>query len=200
MSDDDKGKWLIGGNRARDEFDQPMPTTGSGTSMQDLVIADLEKRKEIGLERYGTLLFPHNGRDMLRDAYEEALDLCVYLRGVMEEWGWGPTRPINKSEVRVELEVAPKDSFFRILATHVPSGVKAKGYGKSQEAAREEALMFLEYRVAEEDRVAGAGGERCGVTDGPGIVCVRPVGHDQMHQQWGDNGILLAEWSGGTRP
>jgi hypothetical protein len=50
-----------------------------------MVIADIEKRKAIGLERYGTLLQPFNGRDALRDAYEEALDLAQYLRQAIEE-------------------------------------------------------------------------------------------------------------------
>lgn len=53
--------------------------------MQDLVMKDIEDRKALGLKRYGTLLQPHNGRDFLLDAYQEALDLCVYLRGVMFE-------------------------------------------------------------------------------------------------------------------
>ena len=69
------------------EGDQPLPQQPpkGSTSMQDLVIADMEKRKALGLERYGTLLHPHNGRDMLQDAYEEALDLCMYLRGCIAE-------------------------------------------------------------------------------------------------------------------
>jgi hypothetical protein len=50
-----------------------------------MVIADIEKRKAVGLERYGTLLQPFNGRDALRDAYEEALDLAQYLRQAIEE-------------------------------------------------------------------------------------------------------------------
>lgn len=53
--------------------------------MQDMVIADLEARKAIGLERYGTLLYPNNGRDMLQDVYEELLDAAVYMRGLMAE-------------------------------------------------------------------------------------------------------------------
>lgn len=65
--------------------EQPLPSRGSGVSVQDMVIADLESRKEIGIERYGTLLRPHNGRDMLRDAYEEAMDLTIYLRGAIAE-------------------------------------------------------------------------------------------------------------------
>lgn len=55
------------------------------TSVQELVRADLVERERVGVERYGTSLFPHNGRDALRDAYEEALDLCCYLRQAMLE-------------------------------------------------------------------------------------------------------------------
>ncbi len=73
-------------DRQHDEHDQAMPKqSDEGPSMQDMVITDIEARKAIGLERYGTLLRPHNGRDMLQDAYEEALDLCVYLRGCIAE-------------------------------------------------------------------------------------------------------------------
>ena len=39
------------------------------------VIADMEDRRRLGIARYGTPLQPHNGRDALVDAYEEALDL-----------------------------------------------------------------------------------------------------------------------------
>jgi hypothetical protein len=42
-------------------------------------------RDALGAERYGTRLQPHNGRDAMRDAYEEVLDLCVYLRSVLYE-------------------------------------------------------------------------------------------------------------------
>jgi hypothetical protein len=58
---------------------------GNIQSLQDQVIADLGERKTLGLERYGTLLFPHNGRDMLQDLYEELLDACCYIKGVMAE-------------------------------------------------------------------------------------------------------------------
>jgi len=51
----------------------------------DLVIADALARDAIGQSRYGTRLQPLNGRDALRDAYEEALDLCVYLRQAIWE-------------------------------------------------------------------------------------------------------------------
>ena len=50
-----------------------------------LVIADMQDRDRIGREKYGTPLQPLNGRDSLVDAYQEALDLCVYLRNEIEE-------------------------------------------------------------------------------------------------------------------
>jgi len=65
--------------------DQPMPKPSGSPAMQDLVIADIEERKRIGIERYGQLLKAHTGRDPLIDAYQEALDLCIYLRQVIYE-------------------------------------------------------------------------------------------------------------------
>lgn len=62
------------------EGDQRLPSPAGGPNMQDLVIKDIEARKEIGLKRYGQLLKADDGRDNLLDAYQEALDLAVYLR------------------------------------------------------------------------------------------------------------------------
>jgi hypothetical protein len=66
-------------------IEQPPPVPGDVTCVQDLVIADMQTRKQIGIARYGTALQPNNGRDALRDAYEEALDLCCYLRQAIIE-------------------------------------------------------------------------------------------------------------------
>ena len=49
------------------------------------VVADMEARDQFGRAKYGTPLQPHNGRDALADAYQEALDLAVYLRQVVHE-------------------------------------------------------------------------------------------------------------------
>ena len=65
--------------------DQPPPVPNDRPAIQDLVIADMKARKAVGLERYGTLLQPGNGRDFLRDLYEELLDACNYVRGAMFE-------------------------------------------------------------------------------------------------------------------
>ena len=56
-------------------------------SIQAQVRRDLVKRELIGRRTYGTSLFAHNGRNALRDAYEEALDLAVYLKQALVEHG-----------------------------------------------------------------------------------------------------------------
>lgn len=85
---------------------EPAPIKNDGQSIHDLVIADIIKqyptdlrpveghssiidelldRKHFGLEKYGTILQAHNGRDPLRDALDEMVDLLVYLRQAKEE-------------------------------------------------------------------------------------------------------------------
>lgn len=65
--------------------DQPPPEPNDNPAIWDLVIADMRERDRIGRERYGTPLQAGNGRKMLVDAYQEILDLAVYLRGEIEE-------------------------------------------------------------------------------------------------------------------
>lgn len=65
--------------------DQPLPVINDAPSVQSMVRADLDAREQVGISRYGTALQPHNGRDALRDAYEEALDLACYLRQAIAE-------------------------------------------------------------------------------------------------------------------
>lgn len=43
------------------------------------------ERDRLGVRKYGTRLRAHNGRRALVDAYQEALDLAVYLRQCIEE-------------------------------------------------------------------------------------------------------------------
>jgi hypothetical protein len=65
--------------------DQPSPQTNDRPAIQDLVMTDVAERKRVGIERYGTPLQGFNGRDALVDAYQEALDLCQYLRQAIYE-------------------------------------------------------------------------------------------------------------------
>lgn len=64
---------------------QPDPAPNDLPAVWGMVMKDMVDRDQIGRKRYGTPLQPHNGRDVLRDAYEEALDLAVYLRQAIYE-------------------------------------------------------------------------------------------------------------------
>lgn len=63
---------------------QPPPKKGD-VEVWPLVIDDMTERNRNGKMKYDTALMTNNGRDPLIDAYQEALDLCVYLRQAIEE-------------------------------------------------------------------------------------------------------------------
>ena len=105
----------------QDEHAQPMPVPNDRPSIQSLVQADLEQRERIGVQRYGTTLQAHNGRDALRDLYEELLDGACYARQVMEERDTptvdgdvrisepGPSRRLSFSEIADLIEAQPEN-------------------------------------------------------------------------------------------
>ena len=64
---------------------QPAPKHVRTPSVALLVHEDLRARVTEGLKRYGTPLQPFNGRDALLDAYQEAIDLVLYLRQAIYE-------------------------------------------------------------------------------------------------------------------
>jgi hypothetical protein len=49
------------------------------------VLKDLKSRDRKGWETYGKRMTPFDGRDSLWDAYEELLDLAVYMRKFIME-------------------------------------------------------------------------------------------------------------------
>lgn len=84
--------------------EQQLPMPNDSVHIHDLVSQDHQDRKALGTERYGTPLQADNGRDALRDAYEESLDLSVYLRQAIEE------RNLQAEKLRLRLENAVPDT------------------------------------------------------------------------------------------
>jgi len=76
---------------------QPTPK-GKGPDIATLVQQDIEARAVLGEKKYGERLKPHNGRNALIDAYQEALDLAMYLRQAIE--GQKPETRNQKPETR----------------------------------------------------------------------------------------------------
>ncbi len=66
---------------------EPNPVLNESTPIWDLVILDMKARDNEGRKKYGTPLQAHNGRRPLVDAYQETLDLAVYIRQELEERG-----------------------------------------------------------------------------------------------------------------
>ena len=64
---------------------EPPPTPNDRPAVWGLVMRDMEDRDNFGRERYGVPLQPHNGRDALKDLYQELLDACVYTRQLLFE-------------------------------------------------------------------------------------------------------------------
>jgi|LakMenEpi03Aug12_release.lakeMendotaPanAssembly.Ray.scaffolds.fasta_scaffold377637_3 hypothetical protein len=49
----------------------------------DYVLEDIAKREKMGYNKYGKYLTANTNEDMLNHAYNEALDLVVYLRTLL---------------------------------------------------------------------------------------------------------------------
>lgn len=91
--------------------DQPKPEANEREHIADLVVVgferdgsklalqvarDLQDRKQIGIERYGTALQAFNGRDCLVDLYQELLDGLNYAKQRLEEYDSGYEAGIDR--------------------------------------------------------------------------------------------------------
>lgn len=92
--------------------DQPQPTPATGDVWAELIayvktlrpadaplVAAMEERRRLGIERYGVPLQRDNGRDHLIDAKQELLDAAVYL--------WAAGRERSATDVLFLLEWLP---------------------------------------------------------------------------------------------
>ncbi len=86
--------------------EQKPPVPNFSKPVWEMVIEDMKERDNFGRERYGTPLQIHNSRSFLVDAYQEALDLVVYLRGLIEE---------NKEMKPINFRCAICDKTFQVL-------------------------------------------------------------------------------------
>ena len=64
---------------------QPDPCKNNNPAIWEIVISEMKARDQLGRERYGTPLQAFNGRDALRDLYEELLDATAYARQAIYE-------------------------------------------------------------------------------------------------------------------
>lgn len=74
MSDAMSDEWF------ENEYLRNQLETNKEESIWNQVILDIRKREQTGVLRYGKYLTKHTPEDVLNHAYNEALDLVVYLR------------------------------------------------------------------------------------------------------------------------
>lgn len=67
------------------ETDQQLPVSNDLPTIHEQVTEDLMGRQRFGVQKYGHPLQPFNGRDPLRDAYEEVLDASAYMKQAIVE-------------------------------------------------------------------------------------------------------------------
>lgn len=93
---------------------EPPPVPNASPAIADLVIQDMLDRKAAGIAKYGVPLQANNGRDPLVDAYQESLDLAVYLRqAIAEQW----VRREEHDRVLAELD-ASRDTAAKYQRRH----------------------------------------------------------------------------------
>jgi len=82
-------------NKTKASEYQPPPQKGN-VIVVDAVLSDIRERAETGKAKYGTYLETHNGRNALWDAYQEAIDLVMYLRQALLEQEAAPSDPFSQ--------------------------------------------------------------------------------------------------------
>lgn len=84
--DDDDEDGPVSEPTKQREGDQRLPDASTeGPCVQDEIIAMMEESKRVGVERYGQVLRPFNGRRSTQDLVEEARDLLVYAMQIHME-------------------------------------------------------------------------------------------------------------------
>jgi len=64
-----------------------MNNVNNPTGIEEKVCADITKRQQLGINKYGTTVAdnPLTLRQWLKHAYEESLDQAIYLRRAIDE-------------------------------------------------------------------------------------------------------------------
>jgi hypothetical protein len=103
--------------------DQPLPS-GGVTEVQQALINAIAARRELGIRKYGQPVMTHNGRNPLRDAWEEVIDLAVYLTQMMLEAGEELERPEVPATWKTNIEAAMN---YAGNVTRDPRGLGGQG-------------------------------------------------------------------------
>jgi hypothetical protein len=104
---------------------ETQPAASKGPAIWPMVIKDMCDRHEAGCAKYATPLRAHNGRRPLIDAYQELLDLAVYLRQeIVEREQLQAELGLLRQQIELQrLAIATYESFS--LGTVAPETTRA---------------------------------------------------------------------------
>ena len=128
---------------------QPAPQPSAHPPVWDLVVHDMHERDAFGERKYGMRLRAFDGRSTLADAYQEALDLAVYLRKRLYE-EQAPL-PADVAEVRraAGITIAPESALHRALQERTDELERVRAERDSALADLMESATCLEALEAE---------------------------------------------------
>ena len=103
---------------------EPQPIRTGMPEQEDVfpkVHSDLEEREAYGMKEYGGPLVTNDGRNNLWDAYQESLDLAVYLRKEIMEREQSPVqlKVLMATILNLEDELAGRDKLIETLDKEV---------------------------------------------------------------------------------
>lgn len=167
---------------------QPAPKPSAHPAVWDLVVRDMHARDLGGERKYGMRLRPFDGRATMVDAYQEVLDLAVYLRKHLYEAEHAQPLPADVAEVRCAagITIAPEAALHRALQERTDE----------LERVRRDLTAEKAFAVAAQRRLVEARAERDGMrrerdearesarADGPVFVSGR-------HEGWSDIAVKL---------
>lgn len=100
---------------------EPPPKSNDSRPIWELVVEDMKERDRVGRKKYGTP--GRKRRAPLIDAYQEALDLCVYLRQAIEE---GMKKPDPEELAEGLVALLPPHKFGLYIAHNAHKDVYEK--------------------------------------------------------------------------
>ena len=93
----------------------PAPQPSAHPPVWDLVVHDMQERDAFGERKYGLRLRAFDGRSTLADAYQEALDLAVYLRKRLYEEQAPLPADVAEARRAAGITIAPEAALHRAL-------------------------------------------------------------------------------------
>jgi hypothetical protein len=137
------------GDKRDPKRDQPLPAPGE-LNVQEVLSKVVIERMRYGIEKYGSPLETFNGRDPIRDVWEELIDALVYMTQVRLERGdrlpgMEPTDRIRTTDLTLP-----------VVRCNACGGVRSKSAYDAADALERQVWILQALRKLANDSVTGS--------------------------------------------